>query len=345
VEGSALFHTLNVGKQMMTLDLSSDAGREVFWDLVRWADVLAEAFSPKAMRAWGFDWDTLRTVNPRLVMLSTCLMGQTGPLASFAGFGNLAGAISGFYDTCGWVDRAPAGPFGAYTDYVSPRYNAAAVLAALEHRRRTGRGQHIDLSQAEASVHFLGPAVLDWVVNGRVWSRCGNDDRDAAPHGVYPAAGEDRWVAVTVESDAQWRALCEVIGRPDLPAHPGLETAGGRRAAAEVDAAITAWTAARDAHDAEAALQGRGVPAAAVQTSPDLCADPQLQARGHVASLPHPELGATCVEGPRVVLSRTPGRVDGAAPTLGRDNLHVLQDILGYDEDRITALVAAGLLD
>ena len=227
-ESSGLFFNMNAGKQLITLDLAKEAGRTVMLDLVRWADVVTEAFSPKAMRAWGFDYESLRRVKPDVIMLSTCLMGQSGPLAQFAGFGNLAAAISGFTNLAGWPGRQPAGPFGAYTDYIAPWFNAAAVLAALDYRRRTGRGQHIDLSQAEASLHFLGPALLDYTVNGRVWQGDGNRDLNYAPHGVYPAAGTDRWIAIAVTNNEQWQALCAVMGRPDLLRDERCATPGGR---------------------------------------------------------------------------------------------------------------------
>ena len=162
-ENSGLFHNMNAGKLMLTLDLATEAGKSVFLDLVRWADVVTESFSPRAMKGWGLDYASLRKIKPDIIMISSCLMGQTGPWARFAGFGNLAAAISGFFNLVGWPDRPPAGPFSAYTDYVSPRFTAIAILAALEHRRRTGQGQYIDQSQAEASLHFLTPALASLV--------------------------------------------------------------------------------------------------------------------------------------------------------------------------------------
>src|SRR5215475_15768170 len=215
-ESSGLFFNMNAGKRMLTLDLSQEAGRAVVLDLVRWADVVAESFSPRAMRAWGLDYESLRRMKPDLIMLSTCLMGQTGPLAQFAGFGNLAAAIVGFTHLAGWPDRPPAGPFGAYTDYIAPWFNATAILAALEYRRRTGQGQHIDLTQSEAALHFLGPALLDYGLNIRVQNRMGNRDVNYAPHGVYPAAGTDQWIAIAVTNEAQWQALCTAMDRADL---------------------------------------------------------------------------------------------------------------------------------
>ena len=279
-------------------------------------------------------------------MLSTCLMGQTGPLARFAGFGNLAAAISGFYELTGWPDRHPAGPFGAYTDYIAPRYNAIAVLAALEHRRRTGEGQHIDLSQSEASLHFLAPALLDYTANGRVQTRAGNSDRELAPHGVYPAAGEDRWVAIAVENDAQWRALTELLEQPDLATDPRFASAAARLERREaLDRLLVAFTEKLDRFEIESLLQSRGIPASAVQNSPELVIDPQLLHRGHFVELKHPEGGTTVVEGSRIQLSRTPACVGGPAPTFGCDNETVLKDILGYDDEKIAEIIIAGALE
>ena len=177
VESALQYHSLNAGKLGLALDLSKPGARDVVLDLVRWADVVTESFSPKAMRAWDLGYDALRAVNPDLVMLSSCLMGQTGPMHRYAGFGTMAAAVAGFYPGVGWPDRPPCGPFTAYTDYTSPRFAVAVLLAALEWRRRTGEGQFIDFSQMEACLHLLAPELLDDAVNGRVAGRDGNRDR------------------------------------------------------------------------------------------------------------------------------------------------------------------------
>jgi len=345
-DNSGCYQNLNAGKRMLTLDPTCDAGRRVMLDLVRWADVVTESFAPGTLTRWGLGYDTLRAVKPDLVMLSTCLMGQSGPLATFAGYGNLAAAISGFSNLGGWPDRPPSGPFSAYTDYVSPRFIAAAILAALDHRRRTGEGQYVDVSQAEASLHFLAPAILDYTVNGRVAGRIGNRDPDHAPHGVYPVAGEDRWIAITVTSDPAWRALCDLMARPDLAADARYAGAADRVAAADaLDATVAAWSATRDGAELQARLQAAGVAAHVVQTSRDLVRDPQLAHRGHFVPVEHPGGGSTVVEGSRFVLSRTPATFPAAAPSTGGDNDAVLRDVLGYDDDAITSLVAAGALE
>jgi crotonobetainyl-CoA:carnitine CoA-transferase CaiB-like acyl-CoA transferase len=337
------FYNYNAGKRMLTLDLATESGREVLLDLVRWADVVCESFTPGVMARFGLDYASLRAVKPDVILLSTCLMGQTGPLSAFAGYGNLAAAITGFASVAGWPDRAPVGAWGAYTDYVAWRYNAIAILAALEHRRRTGEGQHIDLAQAETALHYLAPALLDHAVNGRVQGAHGNDDPQMAPHGVYPAAGDDAWVAIALRDDAEWRALCVAMDRDDLAADPALATLAGRRAARErLDAVVGAWTASRPAVESESLLQSRGVAASVVQDGAQLYEDAQLHGRAHFATLEHATHGATIVESARFLLSETPTRVAGPTPESGADNDHVLTNILRYDEERVTELVVAG---
>lgn len=342
---SGLFANCNAGKFGISLDLANPASREVVHDLVRWADIVTESFSPKAMRAWGLDYESLRKVKPDIIMLSSCLMGQTGPLAKIAGFGNMAAAIVGFHNLTGWPDRPPAGVYGAYTDYLSPRFTAMALLAALDYRRRTGEGQYIDQSQAECSIHFLGPAILDYTVNGRVDGRVGNYDPAFAPHGVYPAAGDDNWVAIVCRNDDDWRNLCAAMENETLARDSRYESAAGRLEHRDaIDSAIADWTRRFERTSIESRLQSRGVPAHSVQNSRDAYADPQLAHREHFVSLQHPRLGKFTVEGPRAKLSRTPAAVRRAAPSLGQDNQYVLETILGYDESRISELVASGAL-
>lgn len=342
VDDSGLFNNMNAGKLGLALDLAQAKAREVLLDLVRWADVVVESFSPRAMRSWGLDYETLKAVKPDVIMASSCLMGQTGPLANLAGYGTMAAAITGWFNITGWPDRAPCGPFSAYTDYVSPRLFVCSILAAVEHRRRTGEGQYIDLSQAEASLHLMSPALLDYTVNGRVAERAGNDDAVLAPHGVYRAAGEERWVAISCVKDADFTALCELLGRPDLA---GLDADARRARRRELDALIEGWTRTRTPKDVEDACQARGIAAHRVNDSADAFADPQLVHRRHFVSVEHGSQGTTWVEGSRFRLSRTPARVERGGPTLGEHSWEVLSDILGYDADQIADLAAAELLE
>ncbi|MDA3040829.1 MAG: CoA transferase, partial [Actinomycetota bacterium] len=341
-ENSAIYNNLAAGKQSIALDLGKPEGLEVVKDLIRWADVLTESFAPGVMARLGLDDDTLRELNPELIAIHSSIMGQTGPLASFAGIGTMGAAITGFYDLTGWADRLPAGPFSAYTDYVAPRFGVAAVLAALEHRSRGGGGQILDFSQAEGATHFLTPALLDWFTNGVALSRMGNADLVAVPHGVYRAAGDDCWVAVACPDDASWEALAALIGCPALA---GLGSDARRARVEEIDAAISAWTSGRDADEVAETLAAAGVAAYPVQNAPEAAADPQLAHLGHFVEVGHPTHGTTVVEGPRARLSRTPGHVTEAGPPIGHHAFEVLQEILGYDVDRISEIAVAEALE
>ncbi len=338
-EGALQFHSLNAGKLGLTLDLGVAESRDVVLDLVRWADVVTESFSPKAMANWNLGYDDLRAVNPDLIMFSSCLMGQTGPMRLYAGFGTMAAAIAGFYPVTGWPDRMPAGPFTAYTDYVSPRLSVVAIMAALDHRARTGEGCHVDFAQLEGALHFLAPQLLDQEINGRTAGRDGNADRMMVPHAVYPAAGDDRWVAIACETDDHWAALATTIGRGEL----ADLTADDRRARIdEIDRAIADWTTTREAGEVAQALQAVAVPAHLVADAADTVDDPQLRHRHHYRQVPHPNHGTTWIEGPNFTLSRTPSRVDWGGPAFGQHNSEVLEEILGYDTDRIAELIIAG---
>jgi crotonobetainyl-CoA:carnitine CoA-transferase CaiB-like acyl-CoA transferase len=325
LETSVTFGNLNAGKLDLTLDLSNPRSIEVVHDLVRWADVVTESFSPRAMRQLGLDYEQLRAVNPSIVMASSCLWGQDGPLAEFAGFGTMAAAMSGFFGLTGWPDRPPCGPYGAYTDYISPRFFLATVLAAVDHQRRTGEGQYIDFAQAEASLHTLGPAILEYTVNGRVPQRRGNRHPHDRPSGVFPAAGDDRWVAVACRTDEQRAALEAIVGSLD-------------------DDAIAVWTAMRSPDDACVALQAVGVPAHPAQRSGDMLDDPQLRHLDHFRRLPHPELGDMVLEGPRVRYSRTPAATSASGPTIGQHSEAILKELLGYDDERFVDYVVAGAI-
>ncbi|MDP6374435.1 MAG: CoA transferase [Pseudomonadales bacterium] len=339
LEHGVSFSNFNTGKLGVTIDPSNPTGREVILDLVHWADVVTESFSPKAMAGWGLDYESLKLVNPNLIMLSSCLMGQTGPRAQVPGYGNMAAAITGFYELTGWPDRSPAGPYLAYTDGVSPRFMLASLLSALEHKRRTGEGQYIDISQAEAAIHMLAPAILDYELNARVWQRDGNRDLQLCPHGVFPTHGEDRWIAIACQSDEAWRALAEMAA---LPKDADLATAVGRKAReAELEEAIGAWTQDQDEQELTANLINAGIAAHVVQNTAECWADPQLGFRDHFVPTQHASLGEVIVEGTRFKLSRTPARITRAHPGLGEHNAQILFEILGYDVDRAADVFAS----
>jgi crotonobetainyl-CoA:carnitine CoA-transferase CaiB-like acyl-CoA transferase len=339
-ESSILYGDVNAGKLGLTLNLRLEAARNVVRDLVRRSDVVLEAFSPGVMEEWGLGYDELRAVNERVIVLSTSLMGQTGPLGRFAGYGNIGAAMSGFQSLVGWPDRVPFGPYGPYSDYVAPRFALVILLAALDRRAETGAGCHIDVAQAETAAYFLAPQIADYLTSGHVAERMGNRDPGMAPHGVYPSA-DGAWVAIAVRDDDDWHALAELMGVAD---DRYAAVVGRLERADELDDLVGAWTATQTAAAVESLLQERGVPAHVALDSDTALRDTQLVARGHFLKLEHELYGKTVVQGSRYRLSRTPAAVTRAAPTLGRDNDHVLRDLLGYDDARVEELAASGAL-
>ena len=345
-EHSAPQQNFNAGKLGVTLDPASPEGHGILLDLVRWADVVFDSFAPGAMRKWGLDYESLRKVNPSIIQVSSSLMGQTGPLAKFAGFGNLAAALAGFYSVTGWPDREPVGPFAAYTDALAPRFAVLSIMAALEHRQRTGEGQFVDLSQCESALHFYTMALLEYQVLGHKFERLGNADPYCAPHGTYSCQGEDRWIAIACESEDHWQALCEEMNQPAWSQDEGFSSLSKRIANQQpLDDALGAWTSEQDCGSLQERLQSRGIPAYMIQTSADLAADPQLRHREHFVEVPHPIHGTVFIEGTRFHLSRTPAQIERAGPTLGQHVQEVLHGLLGYGEDKVAQLVLSGALE
>ena len=339
---SGIYHNMNAGKRGLTLDMAKPGAVDVIWDLIDWADVVLESFSPKAMTAWDLDYQQIQKRRPDIIMASSCLMGQTGPLAMLAGFGTMAAAISGFFYPVGWTDRAPTGPYSAYTDYTSPRWLVASVMGALEHKRRTGQGQYIDLSQAEAALHLMAPALLEYSVNGNIWERAGNRDIVFAPQGGYPTSGNDNWIAISCKDDDQWQSLAQEMNRGDL----ADLTADERHAQHdELDSVISAWTVEQEGIELMERLQTLEVAAHIVQNSPELVADEQMTHRGCFVEVAHASHEPFFVDGTRFHMSRTPAQVTHAGPIFGEHTFEILMECAGYDPDQIAELAVAELLE
>ncbi|MBJ82759.1 MAG: hypothetical protein CL462_07640 [Acidimicrobiaceae bacterium] len=339
---SGIYHNMNAGKRGLTLDMAKPGAVDVIWDLIDWADVVLESFSPKAMTAWDLDYQQIQKRRPDIIMASSCLMGQTGPLAMLAGFGTMAAAISGFFYPVGWTDRAPTGPYSAYTDYTSPRWLVASVMGALEHKRRTGQGQYIDLSQAEAALHLMAPALLEYSVNGNIWERAGNRDIVFAPQGGYPTSGNDNWIAISCKDDDQWQSLAQEMNSGDL----ADLTADERHAQHdELDSVISAWTVEQEGIELMERLQTLGVAAHIVQNSPELVADEQMTHRGCFVEVAHASHEPFFVDGTRFHMSRTPAQVTHAGPIFGEHTFEILMECAGYDPDQIAELAVAELLE
>ena len=346
INRSGFFAQFNPNKLSVAIDMTNPTGRELARRLiVEWADVVVDSFTPRVMPGWGLAYDDLSKTRPDLIMLSTCMQGQTGPYRDYAGFGDQGAALSGFFMLNGWPDRDPATPNGAYTDMATPHFGAAALLAALDYRARTGQGQHIDLSQIECGVHFLSPQVLDYTVRGHIPERMANRSLRAAPHGVFPVQGDDCWIAIACETNAHWAALVRAMGFPDWASAPEYATLAARLAHQDtLELRIAEWTAPQQGGVLQQQLLTAGVPAGVALKALEVFDDPQLVYRNHFVPLDHVEMGVWKYDELGFKLPDSPSRLHSAAPLLGQHTESVLKDFLGCSEAEYQSLLDSGTL-
>lgn len=344
IDRSQFQANFNASKIGLALNLATQEGNDLAHKLIDWADVVLESYTPGTMKKLGLDYEMLSKTRPDLIMLSTCLRGQTGPHRSYAGFGTHGAVMGGLGVITGWPDRAPTGPWGAYTDFIAPRYGIAALSAAILERRSSGLGQYIDLSQIEAAAHFVEPLLLDYTVNGVVAGASGHNSLYAAPHGVYQTQGRERYVAISCETEAQWQALKAVA---PLQAFSGPEFgsyAARFEARDAIDAAIRGWTAEKEPFAFAQELKNAGVPASVVLYPSDLYSDAQLEHRKFFKTLEHAEMGPTPYDGLVTRFSDAPAGPHSAAPCLGQHSDMVLRELLAVDDDTIVMAAAGGAL-
>ncbi|MDO8671871.1 MAG: CoA transferase, partial [Dehalococcoidia bacterium] len=346
INRSGYYATYNNDKRSLALNLQHPKAIEIARRLVGWADVVAESFSPGSMGRLGLDYGSLVKIKPDIIMYSTSQQGQTGPHAMIAGYGLQLVSLAGLTWLGGWPDRAPTGPYGPYTDSTAPAVGATAIAAALDYKRRTGKGMYIDLSQYEAAANFLAPVLLDYTVNGRIQHAQGNRCPEAAPHGVFPCKGHERWCTIAVFTDSEWLALRKEMGDPAWSGSPAFASLQMRKQNEdEIERQIALWTTDQVAEDVMLRLQRVGVPAGVVQTAEDLHNDPQLAHRNFLRVLDHPEIGKHSYEAPPFKLSKTPSELKKAGPCLGEDTEYVCTQILGLSDEEFVELIAEGVLE
>ena len=343
-------HNWNAGKLSISLNMKTPQGIDIAKRLVAVSDVVAENFSGRVMPSWGLDYDSIRPINPGIIMLSMSGFGRTGPWKDRVSYGQTLQAWSGFTQLTGFPDEDPSGLASAYSDAVGGMAGAQAVLLALIHRSRTGRGQWLDVSQFESLTSLLDTLALDLSVNGSAAASTRTGNRlphgGGAPHGAYRCAGEDRWVAITIFTDDEWRAFAKALGDPHWAADPRFATAGSRERNAEaLDAHVETWTMHRTAEEVMSLLQAAGVAAGVVQTGADLSRDPQLKERGFFRRVPDHQGEMRIIKSAPYKLSRTPGAVTRGAPAFAADMTYVLRELLGMSDDEVDECAIAGAFD
>ena len=347
-----LFNNYNRNKLGVTINMRDPRGRALADKLIAASSVVTENFAPGVMERWGLIYERLNELSPNVIFARMSGFGHSGPHAEFRSYGPVVQAVSGISHISGLPGQEPSGWGLSYMDNEAAFFNASALLTAIYHRNITGVGGEIDVSAVEAGINLLGPILLDVAVNGR--STRGGDyptgnrleHPNAAPHGVYPCAGEDRWIAIAVFTDEDWRALVSVMGDPEWARDPRYASQPARFANQDgLDAQMAAWTKGQDRHVLMHALQACGVTAGAVQTTEDTIEhDPQIAGRGLFFEMDHPVIGEALFEGTPIQFSRTVQENWRSAPLLGEDNAHVFQTLLGVPEDEYQELAAEGVI-
>lgn len=347
------FDTWNRNKRSITLDLSYPEARDIALKLVAECDVVIENFSPRVMLNWGLDFKKLKEARQDVIMLSMSGMGQTGPWKNQVAYGPTVQSLGGLTYLTSFEEDQPIGPGYAQADHISGLYGAFAILAALEHRDRTGQGQYIDLSQYEVASSQIGPALLGVLANNQDLNPCGNqpDYGMAAPHGCYKCLGEDQWCVIGVFNEAQWQALVHALGNPGWANDSKYASLARRKEHFnQLDEDLNKWTLKQTAQEVVELLQNAGVPAGVVQNAQELANDPHLLDRNFFIQIEHPSLGKTISDrSPIKFIPDSPtdpySEVDlKSSPLLGEGNQYVYMELLGLAEQEYTSYIQKGII-
>ena len=341
MDGSSVYVSINAGKRSLGIDINHPKGRELLYRMTGKADIVCENFTPGTAVRLGYGYEHLRAIRKDIIMMSLSMQGQTGPRADQPGLGNHLQAMSGLDYLTGFPDGTPQGPNQVLPDFIGPWMAIASLLCALEHRNRTGEGQYLDIAQFEAIMLYLQPALMEYGVTGKSPERRGNSSPSHAPHGVYPGTGKERWIAIAVTSDAEWRALHELL--PDglrTRFAADLQTPQRLARQEELDSALAEWAASHNPNELASSLQARGVRAHLACNGQDMLDDPQLAFREHYFTREHSKLGASLMVANSFRISSAMPRFE-PGPRYASGSVEVLQDWLRLDEDELADLLVA----
>ncbi|MGD9143246.1 MAG: CoA transferase [Dehalococcoidia bacterium] len=333
-------------KYSMTLNLKNPQALEIYKGLVAWSDIVGECFPTGVMERFGLGYDVLKSIKPDVIMMRSCGYGHTGPMASQAGFGMTLAAYAMMFSIAGWPDRDPVPVSSYYSDQLSPLLSIFGLVAALDYRRRTGKGQCIDQSQVESSLNYLAPLILDYSANGREVKTTGNQCDWATPHGVYRCRGEERWVAIEVFTDAEWNSFGNVLGNPEWTNDPRFQTIEGRLVnSEEIDRLVESWTINHTPEEIMTMMQAAGVGAGVVANAQDLFEDVQLKHYNYYREVDHPYMGKIeYAHPPAFKMSDFDSEV-GRSSILGEHNEYVCKEILGISDTEYKQLVEAEVFE
>lgn len=353
VNRSGTFNDINAGKRAVSLNMAHPKGRELFKRLVAVSDVVVESFTAETMRKWGLGYDTLKSIKSDIIYMQQPGWGYKGPYVKFASYGPIAQAVSGLTEQSGLpAPQPPAGWGFSYMDWSGAYYCALTILCAIYYKKRTGKGQYLDCSQVEPAIYMTGTAVLDHLVNGRSYQRSGNRSpyKMAAPHGAYRCVGEDRWIALAVTNEDEWKSLVREMGTPSWTQQAQFATLAARVLNQdELDQYVGAWTSDKEPFALQERLQQAGVPAGVCQTAQDrIERDPQLKHLRWLIPLVHSEIGEWPVKDvPFHFANGTVnqgGPTERAAPCYGEDNDYVYDELLKLTKQERADLEKEGVI-
>ena len=341
------FNYYNSNILSLSLNMQLPEAREIAKRLAVECDVFMENYTPGVIEKWGLSYEELKEIRPDIIMLRQSGYGSWGPYANLPAFGMVLVPIAGLPNYIGWPGKEPL-PVGvsAYTDCISPRFATASLIAALDYRKRTGKGQLLDLSQFETAIYFIAPGILDYTVNGREPERIGNSSPDAAPHGVYPCQGDDRWCTVAAASEEEWTNLCRELGKPGLMEDPRFTTLADRKKNEdELNKLVSEWTVNLTPEEVMERLQKAGVPAGVVKNTADMIDDPQLKKRNIYWPMEHSEMGMFTHLGQSFQLSKTPSKAYSPSPLLGEHTEYICTGILNMPDEEFIDLMQKGVFE
>jgi crotonobetainyl-CoA:carnitine CoA-transferase CaiB-like acyl-CoA transferase len=336
----SFFHSLNLGKRAISLNLGIETGRDIFKRLVKISDVVIENFSPRVMENWGLNYEQLKKINPRIVMVSISGLGHTGPLKNYSMYVPGMEGMSGLTYTTGYPDQPPLLSGNAYGDWVTGANAAMALITALFHQKTTGEGQYVDVSGREATICHVGDLIMDYTINQQNRTRTGNQHPRFAPHGCYRCKGEDEWIAIAVENGEQWRRFLKVIANPELKNKRFSSMQARLENLTELDRIIEEWTLSKDKFDLMKILQKSRIPAGALLNMKEINLNPHLKTRGFFKVIDHGK-----AIGQRPIPNQLPAKFQGfeecslkRAPHFSEDTEYILSSLLKMTEEDIRKL-------
>jgi crotonobetainyl-CoA:carnitine CoA-transferase CaiB-like acyl-CoA transferase len=342
---SGIFNDLNRNKKSLALDLSNPSGKDIFIKLIAVSDIIIENYTPRVMINFGLDYQFMKTIKQDIIMLSMPAYGTTGSYRDFPGFGNTIESVAGITNLTGYAGEEPHLPGMISGDVIAALQGASAVLVALQQRRLTGKGQHIDLSQAEAQTSIIGKELIEYQLSKKEPVCHGNRNPDAAPHGCYRCQGEDKWVVIAITSEIDWESLCTAMGNPEWTGESRFSTMNRRlQHQRDLDKHISRWTSQIENTQAMDLLQSHGVPCGALFNGWELLENQHLNDRNFFVEIPHPEAGVHKYAGTPIRLSATPAQFNLPAPLLGEHNKFILKKLLNLNNDEINELYRTGAL-